>query len=1030
MKKINFLLPLLALAMLFAGCKPDEITPDPGPNTDVNAVGTFTQTELVSAVDEFYKTWEEELVIPQEMSVSGKTLTFPQYIYAMSKLLVDIKDGKTSDIDVLNFKAPDHPERDSYDKQEIAVFNDAKGEDLGTIAQKMIEAMDSKGQVPNQTLLDRNGVSIAFSTNRAAVTFARAISAYKSAGKMPATVITDYLSTSATLKGFASQVVLYMRIWEETVGTVSADGSHNSGRVPPNPWENAHFIPIPWHSGCQVAADGEDQYHIQYQPYLEIEVAGQKYDAAQAFGVSLAALLDLVTVEGSTLKQTVITEPVHTPGNGANLNSPIPAIDPGYAWGPHPWYENASENGPLMYEGQPAQQVGIDFIIKIAPWVIARSTGDLGRYPNYFTFGTGSLELEGYTGYCCPMRAFVISLRFWDYIVNNNITDNVYDALKDVKVAADLYGSEQPPLALDKESATVAPEGGTVTVKVTSKVENWTAAVESDFLTVDPMQGGAGDTDVTITVAENLGAARSGKVVFTTASGSVKQINISQDPTPNFASIEDFIKEAVSYLNVWENTIGTVKADGTKTFTDAHFIPIPFREGASGGDGVNQYDPVHQPYHTITVGGQELNAAQTYGTAVSVLVDLLTVEGSTHEQADMNVLVHTPGNGKKLEDMMPAVRPYFNWGPHPWYEVDDPIKYNGEEMTEADIDFILRIAPWVVVKKAGVGESLNPAGRYPNFYTFGEGYITYDGYTGYLSPMRMFLITLRYLDYIIKNNITENVYDALKDVKVSADLYGLGQEAPTLKEWAKEFVKCLDVWENTVGKVEADGTMRGSKAFTDAHFIPIAEPAGNAQGNAGNQYDAQYADKIWVLEYQGKEYTSAQAWEMGIRGLIDLLTVEGVEGISALKTRNDPYTGNNESVFSQMPLPSYSAGCVWGAHPWYEVNTPVTYNGEEVEEVGLEFIIKTSRWFLGRAFIPCEAQNGGDPLGKIGNFQEYGTSETGTLVLEGYEGLISSMRELLIVARVYKHLLDNGIDTNVYDALKDVKIDYDLYYID
>ena len=1024
MKKFRFfMLPLLALSMLFAGCnKEDEITPEG--NTSVNSVGKFTQAELISAIDVYYKAWEEEPVIPQEMKVGDKSLNFPQTVYAVAKVLVNIKDGKKDDIDVLNYKAPSDPTKDSYDKQEVAVFNDSKGEDLGTIATQLLSDMDTKGQVPNRALITRGSDKLAYSTNRAVITMARAISAYKDAGNMPETVITDYLSTSATIKGFASQVVQYMRQWEETIGTVSADGSRSILRDPANPWENAHFIPIPWHPNCAVAAEGEAQYAIQYQP-LTIDVAGQKYDAAQALGVGLAALLDLVTVEGSSVKQTVISEPVHTPGNGGNLGSPIPPIQAGYAWGPHPWYENESENGPFKYNGAPAETVGIDFIIKIAPWLIARSTGDLGRYPNYFTFGSGALELEGYTGYCCPMRAFVISLRFWDYIVKNNITNNVYDALKEVRVPADLYGSEQPPLALDKESATVAPAGESVKVKVTSKDETWTASTEADFVTIDPMQGNAGDTEVTITVAANTGSGRNAKIRFTTASGSTKQIVITQDASPNFATIADFVKEAVTYLDVWKNTVGTVKADGTKTFTDAHFIPIPFREGASGGDGINQYDPKYQPYHTITVGGQELNAAQTFGTAVSVLVDLLTQEGTALDQADQNVLVHTPGNGKKLSDMMPTVRPYFNWGPNPWYEVDDPIKFNGEEMKEADINFVLRIAPWIVVKKAGVGEALNPAGRYPNFYTFGNSAIKYEGYAGYLSPMRMFLITLRYLDYIVKHNITENVYDALKDVKVSADLYGIGQETPTLKGWAQEFVKCLDVWDTTVGTVEADGTMRGAKAFVDAHFIPIEEPAGNANGNVGNQYDPMWKDKIWTMEYAGTTYTSAQAWEISIRGLLNMVTSEGEDGLPAMDDRNKPWTFANAATFATAAVPAASANCIWGAHPWYEVETPVKYNGEDVKEVGIDFIVKACSWHVVRGLVKTAGNT--SPLGKIGNFQEFGTSSS-QLNLEGYSGLICPMRELLVVARLYKHLLDNNVDANVYDAIKDKKFDYALYY--
>ena len=39
------------------------------------------------------------------------------------------------------------------------------------------------------------------------------------------------------------------------------------------------------------------------------------------------------------------------------------------------------------------------------------------------------------------------------------------------------------------------------------------------------------------------------------------------------------------------------------------------------------------------------------------------------------------------------------------------------------------------------------------------------------------------------------------------------------------------------------------------------------------------------------------------------------------------------------------------------------------------------------------------------------------------------MRELLILMRVYKYLLDNNIDSNVYSAIKDKRFDFDLYGI-
>ena len=37
------------------------------------------------------------------------------------------------------------------------------------------------------------------------------------------------------------------------------------------------------------------------------------------------------------------------------------------------------------------------------------------------------------------------------------------------------------------------------------------------------------------------------------------------------------------------------------------------------------------------------------------------------------------------------------------------------------------------------------------------------------------------------------------------------------------------------------------------------------------------------------------------------------------------------------------------------------------------------------------------------------------------------MREFLILARFYQYMLNHDIDTNVYDALKDVRVDFALY---
>ena len=247
MKKIRiYLIALACIALACVSCKKeDEKKPD------VKPVATLSQQAAIDAFAEMYSAWEANTVIPETVTVSGTALTQPQYQWALCTLVSNLVNGKSADIEVLNYKAADHPDRDSYDAETIAVTGD---ESVATIASKILAAAEEKGQIPNQTLFTRNGSAIAFSTNRATVTLARTVAEYKSAGSLPKSVSTEYLSASATLKGFAEQLVSYLDVWEKTVGTVSADGSHCTDNG--NAWENVHFIPIPYSGGY---SDGKDQ---------------------------------------------------------------------------------------------------------------------------------------------------------------------------------------------------------------------------------------------------------------------------------------------------------------------------------------------------------------------------------------------------------------------------------------------------------------------------------------------------------------------------------------------------------------------------------------------------------------------------------------------------------------------------------------------------------------------------------------------------------------------------------------------------
>lgn len=1012
MKRLSFfLMTMAALVMTAVGCKPDDIEPD-GPTGGAKVVGTFKQAEVVAAASDLYNAWlEDSDFVPSAMTVGSTELTQPQYIYAIAKTIVDIQAKKTDDVEVLSYKMADHPERDSYDALEIAVFNGPKNgnetEDLGNVAARLIAAMASKGQVPNQTLFARGETNIAFSTNRATICMLRALAEYKPQSKMPEKVSTDYLSTSATIKGFATEFVKYLDVWENSVTEVlSADGSRNSGNG--KPWENAHFIPIPY-TGSLVNADGTEQFDPKFRPYYEPEVAGVKYTAAQCWGVALKSLIDLCSLEGSTVWATERTPdvPAHTLGNGKTMNAPIPMLEEWFVWNQHPWYENESDGGVVKYNEVPVTEVDIAFMMRVMPWHLTRSS-QLGAIGNYQQFGTSkesTLVYDGYLGLICPMRELLIAARIFKYILDNDITENVYDAIKDQKFSYDLYGSEKPDIALDVDKMTFAYEGGEQKVKVTTKDQAWTATVEGEGFTVSPMEGPAGvETEVTVTAAANTLGSRSATITFTTATGKSKTVAITQGAAPTGATIKEFVTEYVKLIDVWMKNVGTVNtttgigAQGNNLDVEnAHYIPDDTK---------------------VKVGDFEYNLADALELASRSYLLLRGYDGHNTTVYGKNYPIPTTDVVYTMDSNLPETHNY-QWGANPYAEPTNGegwFRYVAEDGTEHEIVKVDILDDYSHRHTNFPG----PGGKISNFCSYPQSYLT--GYTGTLCAKRITLAYAYFFKYMLENDL-QDAKSIPADQTFDAPLFGQNLAAPTLKGWAQEFVKVLDVWQAHVGTVDADGKNNNTLGtqFENVHFVPIGETTGNPYGT-NNQYNPEYT--VWTVEYAGQTYTSAQAWEISIRGLLNLVTTEGEAALPLMDDRNRPWVFANAIDFSKATVPSASENCNWNTYPWYEGANTVKYNGEEITEVGLDFIVKCGSWHIVRGLIKTAGNT--SPLGAIGNYQEFGTT-SGTLNLDGYVGYIAPMRELLIVARIYDYLLKNNIDTNVYDALKDQKFAFDLY---
>ncbi|MBO7643683.1 MAG: BACON domain-containing protein, partial [Bacteroidales bacterium] len=1249
MKKILlYLTAALTTLAIFSSCEKEK-----EPEYDVNAMAKVTQANLIDAAAAAYATWEEETVLPETLKVEGEPitkaqeleLTKAQYNFALAQVLVDLVAGKKDDVIVLNYKPADHPDRDSYDKDEVAVTGGPKiaegTEDLADLAKRFIEAAKDKGTIPNQTLVTRDGAkAIAFSTNRLMVSILRALAEYKKAGSFPKSVTTDYLSAAASLKGFAEQFVKILDIWEKTVGTVSADGSHCTDNN--SAWQNVHFVPIPFSGGAY--ADGVDQYDAKYQPYFTVEIDGTTYTSAQTWGIALRGIVDLITKEGSAKWQPSRNPFAHTMGNGASLKEPIPAVYDYDIWGQYPWYESTNDGPAINLTEFSAYQIA-----RTVTWFLARQAAPqditgispLGKIGNYQFYGTDpdeSIVEEGMSGFVSSMRMWLIAARFYKYLLDNNITENVYDAVKDVKFSTDLYGVEMPDIDLLDKKVDLDSQGTAVTAKFNAK-KPWTATASESWIHVDPTSGSAGtDIVITVTADPNAGDTREGEIVL--KGGNVEGLAIpvkqAKYVEPSKATLREFAEEFVKGLDVWAATVGTVESEGkhlienNTAWTDVHFIPVGHTGGPYDDHGGNQYDETLYTPWVLHVGDQVYTSAQAWEIAIRGLLNMVIAEGEEFlPTMDGRNKEYTLANNKAFgELMMSNPSEDCKWGSYPWYEAYDDVQgltYNGKPVTEVDVNFMVKVCSWHVVRGLiKTPGNQNPLGAIGNYQEFGNdisGTLVLEGYSGLIAPMRELMVLMRIYKYILDNNIDNNVYDALKDqkfdfdlygvdipeapkptiaefakefakvadkwdstvgtvsysydgkdynmenvhyvpenftisvkgtsldkyqmhevamralkaleaggsfadsieepgtytpasapyheyndalketeagldllsnfatrclnylknngewpnvcgyprtsdpvlttyngyvcvernllmlsrlcreivsknitnvadiasIKVSTELWGQGSEpaGPALKDFAREFVKGLNVWQSTVGNVDADGIRNQFSekgAWFNVHFIPIVpNEACEYLEYGNNQYDPKYTP--WKLNVNGTEYSSSQAWEIAIRGLMDMVTAEGDEFLNDMTDRNKAYTLQDGLSFSTAKVSKPSAQNRWGKHPWYEYDNLVTDGGNKIESVGVDFMVKVGAWHVVRSFIPAGSNN---PLGMIGNYQEFG-SKDGTLHLGNYSGYIAPMRELLILMRIYKYLLDNNIDSNVYTAIKNQKFDFDLY---
>ena len=308
-----------------------------------------------------------------------------------------------------------------------------------------------------------------------------------------------------------------------------------------------------------------------------------------------------------------------------------------------------------------------------------------------------------------------------------------------------------------------------------------------------------------------------------------------------------------------------------------------------------------------------------------------------------------------------------------------------------------------------------------NLCGYSGGQLT--GYYGCFCSQRALLTYAFFFKHMLDNNLDKGT-EVADDVIIRSELFGDegGEPAPaanSLKAFAQEYVKVLDVWANTVGTIWADGKHSGENAYTNVHYIPAKSKVTSSAGYADS--DNNKGDE-WTMTFNGETLNLAQCYIIAAKGFLYLTTTEkgALDHTSFKENELNPYTLGNGGAFTDAAEDPATVKALSWAHfssyPWYESDDNM--GAFNAEKAGIDLLKESTPWHLYRS-----AANGA-----VTNWQRFGDANSGFHpTAPKYTGYMCAVRECLILARYYKYLLDKKVDTNIYDAVKDVEFDATLY---
>ena len=219
-------------------------------------------------------------------------------------------------------------------------------------------------------------------------------------------------------------------------------------------------------------------------------------------------------------------------------------------------------------------------------------------------------------------------------------------------------------------------------------------------------------------------------------------------------------------------------------------------------------------------------------------------------------------------------------------------------------------------------------------------------------------------------NVTEGL-----EIKVSQAEYTAPAPA-TIKDFAQEYVKILEIWDNTTGTIDllkGEDYTGGSFNVEDAHYIPSTT----------------------TITVGGKTYNTADMFETAIRSY---LLVRGYNGLdrTSVGAGSIAALADGAKSMSETIVPE-THGYMWGASPYNETSGNGGYFRTTSGTSHVASIDVLDNW----AMRALNFQSGKT----ISNMCTYPRSP-----ITSYTGSFSSMRALITYAFFFEYMLDNNLE--------------------